>query len=284
MPTINSDGLTLVLRAAVFLLCVAFANASSASEAQQFPHFRHVDKTAPVTQATLPKSLNLLVDEDFAPFSFKTADGKLAGISVQLSLAACAELKVPCQMQAMPYAGLLAALQDKKGDVIIGGPSATAATRVTATRPYYYSYSQFFIRNGSNFGGVDVKGLAGRRIGFVKGSGQEAFLKRHYDRATLVSFTSEEATFEALRTGGLDLVFADTLRGAFWLKGASSRGCCAPFGGAFVDKSTFTHGLVMLLRNDDANLREALDQALDRLQEKEISAKAFAAYLPASPF
>ena len=263
-------------------LVVGYANVTLASEALQFPLFRHFDKAAPTPQVKLPATLTLLVDEDFAPFSFKSADGKLAGASVQLALAACSELKVQCQLQSMPYASLQNALLDKHGDIIIGGPPASA--RFASTRPYYFSYAQFFVRNGSNFGGVDVKSLAGRRLGFVKGSGQEAFLKKNFDRATLVPFTAEEAMFETLRTGGLDLAFADSLHGAFWLKSQSSRGCCAPFGGAFVDKSTFTHGLVMLTRSSDAALREALDGALDRLQEKGLSAKAFATYLPSSPF
>ena len=257
-------------------------NSALASEAIQFPQFRHIDKAALASQAKLPTTITLLVDEDFAPFSFKSTDGKLAGVSVQLALGACAEMKVQCQLQAMPYADLLNALQSKHGDLIIGGPPASS--NFASTRPYYYSYSQFFVRNGANFGGVDVKSLAGRRLGYVKGSGQDAFLKKNFDRATLVPFTGEETMFETLRTGGLDLAFADSLHGAFWLKSQNSRGCCAPFGGAFVDKSTFTHGLVMLTRRDDGALREALDSALDRLQEKGLSAKAFATYLPSSPF
>ena len=264
------------------LLVVFGAGSALASEAVQFPRFRHVDKAALQNPAKLPATLTLLVDEDFAPFSFKSADGKLAGVSVQLALDACAELKLQCQMQAMPYANLLGALQAKQGDIIIGGPQASVGA--AATRPYFYSYSQFFVRNGSNFSGVDVKSLAGRRLGFVKDTGQDAFLKKNYDRSTLVPFTGEEAMFEALRTGGLDLAFVDSLHGAFWLKSQSSRSCCAPFGGAFADKATITHGLVMLTRADETTLREALDNALDRLQEKGLSAKVFATYLPSSPF
>ena len=267
----------------VLLSMVAFCcGAALASEAQQFPLFRHVDKAVPAPAAKLPATLILLVDEDFAPFSFKSADGKLSGVSVQLSIAACAELKLQCQLQAMPYANLLNALQDKRGDVVIGGPPASP--QFGSTRPYYFSYSQFFVRGGSNFGGVDTKSLAGRRLGFVKGTSQDAFLKKNFERSTLIPFTTEASMFEALRTGGLDLAFADSLRGAFWIKGQLSRECCAPFGGTFADKTTITHGLVMLVRKSDDNLREAFDAALDRLQEKGTTAKAFATYLPSSPF
>ena len=270
------------LKIILLVLVVSCGGAAFASEAQQFPLFRHVDKAALASTANLPTTLSLLVDEDFAPFSFKSADGKLAGVSVQLALAVCAELKVQCQLQSMPYANLLSALQEKRGDLVIGGPPASP--RFGSTRPYYFSSSQFFVRGGSNFGGVDTKSLAGRRLGFVKGTNQDAFLKKNFDRATLIPFTTEAVLFEALRTGGLDLAFVDSLRGAFWSKGQTSRGCCVPFGGAFVDKSTISHGLVMLTRSGEDALREALDAALDRLQEKGITAKAFATYLPSSPF
>ena len=79
-------------------MVVFCVNSAVASEAIQFPMFRHVDKAALAPQAKLPATITLLVDEDFAPFSFKSTDGKLAGVSVQLALGACAELKMQCQL------------------------------------------------------------------------------------------------------------------------------------------------------------------------------------------
>ena len=270
----------------VLSLVVVGVDSVQSAETAPFPRFRHVDKAAPAPQAALPATLTLLADEDFAPFSFKTADGKFSGLSVQLALAACSELKVQCQMRGLPFASLSAALQQKQGDVIIGARQAKAgaAQALAATRAYFYSYSAFLIRSGTSFAGTDTKSLAGRRVGFVQANAQEVFLKKYYDRATLVPFPTEEALFEALRTGGLDLAFADSLHGNFWIKGAASRSCCVQFGEAFADKTTFTHGLVMLTRGQDEGLRDALDYALDRLQEKGLSAKIFATYLPASPF
>jgi polar amino acid transport system substrate-binding protein len=259
---------------------------AQATDVLQFPHFRHVDKALVETPTGLPQTLTLLTDEDFAPFSFKTADDKLAGISVQLGLAACEELKVKCVLKSKPYSALLGALFQKEGDLVLGGPQAgpKLLEDVLATRPYYYSYSQFALRNGTSFPGVDSKSLAGRRLGFVKGSAQESFLRKYYDRSNLIPFSAEGTLFETLRTGGLDVVFADSLHIAFWLKGKEARGCCVPFGAAFVDKASFTHGLAILTRGNDIALRDAFDAALDRLQEKGITSKILATYLPSSPF
>lgn len=259
---------------------------ATAAEALQFPLFRHIDRQMPAPQAALPKTLTLLTDEDFAPFSFKTADGHVNGIAVELALAACTELKIQCQVKPLPFSGLLGALSAKQGNLVIAGPIANASTAANyaTTKPYYFSFSQFIGRTSTNFPGQDEKSLAGRRLGFVKGTQQELFLKAHYDRANLVPFTGTDTLFESLRTGGLDLAFIDSLQATFWLKGPDARDCCAPFGQSFVDRSTFTHGMVMLTRTEDAGLRDAFDYALDQLQDKGTTSKILANYLPASPF
>ncbi len=240
----------------------------------------------PAPQVALPKTLVLLADEDFAPFSFKTADGHVNGVSIELALAACSELKVQCQVKTLPYSGLLSALQAKQGNLVIAGPVPNASTLAdfATTRPYFFSFSQFVGRNSVNLPGQDEKALAGRRVGFVKGTQQEVFLKAHYDRAALVPFTTAEALFEALRTSGLDLAFVDSLQAVFWLKGPEAHDCCTAFGQAFIDKTTFTHSLVMLTRSEDAGLRDAFDYELDQLQDRGATSKILASYLPISPF
>ncbi len=271
------------LKIALLLLIVATPSLLFAAEALQFPQFRHVDRNAPVPQAILPQTLTLLADADFPPFSFTSSDGKLQGVAVDLGQAVCAELHVKCQVKALPYDELLQALKLKQGDMIVGGPQFPGDAFQT-TRPFYFSFSQFVARSGANFAGVDVKSLAGRRLGYVKGTQQELFVKKNFERSNLVPFGSEESMFESLRKGGLDLAFADSMHAAFWLRGSGSENCCVPFGQAFMDRTTFTHGLVMLVRAEDGGLRDALDYALDRLQEKGASARIFATYLPSSPF
>ena len=118
-----------------------------------------------------------------------------------------------------------------------------------------------------------AKFLGERRHSFEIGEGIT------WAAAETLSLASLTAAGVPVRLGG-----QDSLRGAFWLKGQTSRGCCVPFGGTFMDKTTISHGLVMLTRSGEDALREALDAALDRVQEKGITAKAFATYLPSSPF
>jgi polar amino acid transport system substrate-binding protein len=83
-----------------------------------------------------------------------------------------------------------------------------------------------------------------------------------------------------LTTGAIDVSFGDGLRLIYWLAGSSSRGCCKPLDGAFVDRQFFSNNLSFLTRREDADTVKAFDYALDRLQEKKTSAEIFARYLP----
>jgi polar amino acid transport system substrate-binding protein len=153
-----------------------------------------------------------------------------------------------------------------------------------ATRPYFFSSARFVTRTGMPFSQPDVKALAGRRVGYVKGTSHAAFLEKYYERAALTPFNDENALLESLRTAAIDAAFTDSMHVSFWLKGSNARGCCVMLGESFVDRTSFSKSMSMLVSLDKPNLREALDYALDRLEEKNISAKIFARYLPDSPF
>ena len=268
----------------LILSLIVWTVPAQAVDLLEFPHFRHVDKIAAKPELALPDKITLLADEDFAPFSFRTVDGKPSGISLQLAQAACAQLKITCEVKLMDFASLLPALRQKQGDVIVGGPRADVSEGLLATRPYYLSFSRFIGRTGINFQGVDVKSLAGRRLGAVKGSAQEQFLSKNFSRSSLVAFENTANLFEAVRTGGIDLAFVDSTMAGFWLKGEDSHNCCVAFGAAFMDKATITRRLVMLIRAEDRPFQIAFDYALDQLQENGTTTKVLQAYLPASPY
>jgi polar amino acid transport system substrate-binding protein len=148
------------------------------------------------------------------------------------------------------------------------------------TRPYFWSLGRFAVRVGSQLRGSDIRSLAGRRIGYVANSSHGAWLEKYYSRSSLTAFPSEAEMNEALRTGAIDVSFGDGLRLIYWLAGSSSRGCCKPLDGAFVDRQFFSNNLSFLTRRDDRDTVMAFDYALDRLQEKKTSAEIFARYLP----
>jgi len=270
------------------LLWLAFALVVSSPVVAQdavssgLPLFRHIDGAAKPPVAVAQRSIRLLTDRDFPPFSYETPEGKTAGVSVDLALAACAELKANCVVIAKPFNELLPALANNEGDVIVSGLRIDEGLlrKTTMTRPYFWSLGRFAVRVGSQLRGSDIRSLAGKRLGFVANTSHGAWLEKYYSRSTLTPFPSETEMNEALRTGALDVSFGDGLRLIYWLAGSASRGCCKTLDGAFVDRQFFSRNLAFLTRREDQETVRALDYALDRLQEKGTSAQIFSRYLP----
>ena len=262
------------------------AESLAANEGVMFPLFRHIDSGAAMPLDVPKGPIKFLTDVDFPPFSFQNANSAMTGISVDLALAACAELKIYCQIIAKPFAELLPALKNHEGDAIISGLRLTPEILkvASATRPYYFSSARFLTRTGMPFSQPDVKDLAGRRIGYVKGTSHAAFLEKYYERAALTPFNDENGMLESLRTAAIDAAFTDSLHASFWLKGSNSRECCITLGESFVDRNSFSKSMSLLVAADQPNLREVLDFALDRMEEKGVTAKIFEHYIPTSPF
>ncbi len=268
--------------AAILSLLVALPLAATAQSNSQVPRYRHIDP-AIEAPAELPQGIvRLLTDRDFAPFSFQSTDASQTGLSVDLARSACAELRIACEVVPLPFAELLPALERGEGDAIISGArlDASIIAKVDTTRPYFVSTGQFFINRETKLVDTSIRTLAGKRLGYVRGTLYGAFVEKHYARSTLLPFESTEAMFRGLQARELDVAFADTLYSHFWLKGPDSADCCAPLGAAFVDRETFSRGLAFLARKDRTNLRESLDYALDRLEEKGTTAKLIGRYVP----
>jgi polar amino acid transport system substrate-binding protein len=228
------------------------------------------------------RTLRLLTDKDFAPWSFVDESGALRGVSVELAFAACAAAKLSCTAKPVAFADLQSALKSGEGDAIISGLRLTDALHddFRFTKPYFLSMARFVARAGASLASNDARALTAKRLGFAANSAHEVFLKRYYSASQLQPFASLDAALEALRTGALDAVFGDSISIAYWLSGTNSRKCCQTLGQSFIDRETFSRELVYLTPLGQENLRDILDAALDELEEKGETARIFTSYLP----
>ncbi len=248
------------------------------------PRFRHLDP-ALAAPAELPQGIvRLLTDKDFAPFSFASSDNVPIGLSVDLARSVCAELRLACELVPLPFAELLPALERGEGDAIISGTRLDARSLQLAevTRPYFVSTGRFLVTADSKLENTTIRSLAGKRVGYVRGTTHGAFVEQNYARSALVPFESAALMYTSLKANELDAAFTDALFSLFWLKSAEAATCCKFLDGAYVDRETFSRGLTFLARKDRKNLRQSLDYALDRLEEKGETAKIISRYLPGS--
>ena len=276
----------LFLTLASLLVVVPSAAWPDSPAPYKLPLFRTVDEAAKAPEAVAGGTIRLLADAEFPPFSFASQTGAPTGLAVDLALAACAEVKLGCEVVLRPFAELLPALATGDGDVVISGPriDEKSLQSADATRPYFRTLARFAVQSGSPLKAGDTANLAGKRIGVVRGSSHEAWLNEYYGGSQVQAFATEAEAGEALRTGNVDVFFGDNLHVIYWITGAISRDCCRLLGGAYSDLDYFSRNLAFFVRSDRGNVRGALDYGLDQIQAKGKADEIFNRYIPLNPW
>lgn len=230
--------------------------------------------------------LRFLTTTDFPPFNYIDAQGRLTGFHVDLARAICARLEVTakCQIQALPWPELPAALETGEGDAILAGIAVTPETRAryAFSRPYLQFPGRFVMPKAKAVAEpIDIK-LAGERVGVIAGSAQERLLRDHFAKVQVVTYDREKWMLDDLKAGKLAAVFGDGMRLGFWLTAADSGGCCRYAGGPYVAPGYFGNGLAVATSKSDPALAAALDYALQTLSSDGGFAELYLRYFPLS--
>ncbi len=231
--------------------------------------------------------IRFLTADDYPPFDFALPDGALTGFSVDLARAVCEELQIACTIQARRWDTLAASLVENKGDALIAGLAITDRTReeFAFTRPYMLLPGRFVVRAGqAPAQGATPEQMGAARVGVVRGSAHAAWLEVYFPKLAVTLYDNAEAPRTALAGGEIDAIFGDGVSLAGWLAGSESRGCCAFFGGPFIDRAYFGEGLTIAVRKNNRALRAALDYGLARLAERGVYAELYLKYFPVGAF
>nr|WP_316652119.1 transporter substrate-binding domain-containing protein [uncultured Gellertiella sp.] len=228
--------------------------------------------------------LRFLTTLDFPPFNFADKNGHLTGFQVDLVREICGELDIEakCQIEAMPYPELPAALDKGEGDAVIAGVGVTSALRQNYlfSRPYMTLPARFVVNAGLGLQGHAVTALAGRAVGIVGGTTHEAMLKTWFPAIRPVAFPDRETMLAALKNGKIDGAFGDGVQLAFWAAGQSADHCCALFDGPYASEHFFGEGLSIMMRPDDDLVQQAIDHALLALSRKGRLKELYLRYFP----
>lgn len=243
---------------------------------------RRLDRP-PTTSLT---GIRFTTTDDFPPYNFKGADGRLTGFNVDLARAICRELSVPCTIQARPWDGLVETVAAGRVDAALAGIAITPETRATLdfSDVYLRPAARFAARKQTVIAPFDAAALAGRKVAVAKGSAHEAYLAAFFPLATAVPVETSGLARDALKAGTVDLVFGDGVQLAFWLQSEPAGGCCGFVGGAYVEPRFFGQGLAIALPPNRTELRLALNWALDSLYDKGVFAELYLRYFPVGYF
>ena len=228
------------------------------------------------------KTIRFVTGEDYPPFQFALPDGTPAGFNVDLARALCEELALTCTIQARVWETIVPSILAGEGDAAIASLSITAdASRTVAfTAPYYRTPARFVAHGPATLDSATPESLTGKQVGVQAGTAHEAYLRAFFGGTIVKTFPTLVAARAALKSGNVDLLFADGIGSASWLDGPDAAGCCVFVGGPFTESHYFGEGAGIALRKDDPMLRRALDYALARVAAKGLYADLYLKYFP----
>lgn len=214
--------------------------------------------------------IRFVTDSDYPPFNYLDDEGTLTGFNVDIARAVCLELDVSCDVQSRDWKDLVPALKRGDTDAVIASLAITpkALADVDFTDRYFFSPARFVARKGRHAKlEMTPVGLEAKRIGLVKGSVHEAYMKAFFRDCVLQLFESQELAYDALQADKVDFYFGDGTQLAFWLNGANSKGCCELRGGAFFDARYFGDGVGVAIRKGDFELKQLINSAIRKMRE-----------------
>ncbi|MEE9376121.1 MAG: transporter substrate-binding domain-containing protein [Rhizobiaceae bacterium] len=240
----------------------------------------------------LPR-LKFLTTTDFPPFSFIDKNKRLSGFHVDLARAICEELEVisVCQIQALPFDQLQAALKAGKGEALLSGLAITEENRkeLIYSRPYFRLPARFVGLNNNQLREPLISALAGKSVGIVDGTAHAAYAKAFFGDMRLQLFETQSAALSILQEGKVDAVFSDGLSLSFWLQKELGRSeqskkltCCKFIGGAYLSQVYFNNALSIALVKGNEELESAINFALHSISQKGKFSELYLRYFPIS--
>lgn len=272
----------LVVAAALAALLLAAGGAARGEPT--IPNFWDARERLPEPDLDDLARLRFLTTIDFPPFNFLDAQGRLSGFHVDLARAICAELELGprCQIQALPWDELEAALERGQGEALIAGTAITADARrrYAFSRAYLQFPARFIMRAGATAQEPLAAALAGRRVGVLDGSAHERLLRDFFTDVQPVVYDRSEWMLGDLKQNRIDAVFGDGMRLSFWLAGSASETCCSFAGGPYLAPGYLGHGLAIAVPRGRAELAAALDHALAEIHADGRFAELYLRYFP----
>lgn len=268
-------------------IAMSLAALSAPATAQpQVPVLWDVKERLPKPDLSALPRLRFLTTTDFPPFNFIDKNGRLSGFHVDLARAICAELGVPekCQIQALPWAELDAALNAGDGEALIAGVPATAENRekYAFSRSYLQFPARFIMKKAQAVTEPVVDKLQGKRVGVMAGSAHERVLRDYFGGVQVVTYTKPEWLYGDLKDGKTDAVFGDGMRQSFWLAGTDAAACCRFAGGPYLAPEYLGTGLAIAAKPGEPDLAAAFDYALHEISAKGTFAELYLRYFPVS--
>ena len=232
------------------------------------------------------QAIRFVTTDDFPPFNFLDANGHLTGFNVDLARAICAELAVPCTIQARQWDDLVNRVATKSADAVIAGIAITAESRATLdfSDVYLRSPARFVVRRKDAGMDISPEGLRGHTLAVVTSTAHEAYLASMFPEIGRKLYPTADDARRALQSGAADAHFGDGLQLSFWLASEAAANCCVFAGGPYLDSRFYGQGYAIAFAKGSTDLKHAVNAALQAIYEKGVYAELYLRYFPVGFF
>jgi polar amino acid transport system substrate-binding protein len=230
--------------------------------------------------------IRFITEIDYPPFNFAGPDGNPQGFNIDLARLICEELKIICTVQMRRFETMVSTLNSNQADAAIASIAVTPdmRLRVDFTDPYYRTPARFVAKRDSAIDDPLPEKLEAKKVAVVAGTAHEAYLKALFTEVELRPFPNAAEARAALKSGAVDLLFADAISLAFWVNGTDSENCCSFRGGPYMDSRYFGEGIAIAVRRGNDTIRQAINWAMFRAWEQGKYTDLWLRYFPVSPF
>ncbi|WP_034913733.1 MULTISPECIES: transporter substrate-binding domain-containing protein [Erwinia] len=197
------------------------------------------------------------------PFEYYNADNTLTGFDIDLAEAICQRLNVTCQFTNNTFERLLPSLKYEHYDAAICALDITPARQedVDFTEPYRTNSSSLIATKGRF---QHISQLAGKRVGVVNGTTQQAWLAEAQPDIIAVNYDSFQNALLDIRHNRLDGIFGDTFSMRELFK---TNPQLAQVGEPVTDGRYFGYGIGIAVHKNNTALKNSLNSALQSLKK-----------------
>jgi polar amino acid transport system substrate-binding protein len=261
-------------------------SAQEASDDVTIPNFWDPKRRIDRPPGGAVQVLRFVTTDDFPPFNFLDADGRLTGFNVDLARAVCAELAIGCTIQARPFDNLIESVLGENADAAIAGIAITGPMRsaLDFSDIYLKSPARFVVRRDAPEFDFTAEGLKGKTLAVVARTAHEAYLAAFFPEVERKLYPDADAARDALKNGEVDAHFGDGMQLSFWLQSELAAGCCAFAGGPYLESRFFGQGYAIAVPRGAADMRQAIDAALAAIHEKGLYGELYLRYFPVGFF
>ena len=185
-------------------------------------------------------------------------------------------LHAPIKLQATPWAGILAALESKRLDVVVNQVTISdeRKKKYDFSEPYTVSGIQALVQT-KDVGTIKTAAdLKGKKVGVGLGTNYEEWLKANVPDAIVKTYDDDPTKYQDMRVGRIDAILVDRLAALELV--AKTKDKLAVSGEPFSRQES---GIA--LRKGEPELLDAINKAIDKLRADGTLAKLSNKYFKA---